>query len=133
MKCLTKKCNANALTNDKHCFFHSDKISDKEKKQARIKGGKARQIRVKSEFDIYKLRNINDVLILNEKLINDVLQNKIDLRIITGIAYNLNLQMKLIELHSIESKINSMEKIVIKLPESFNNYNYELQNKAQES
>ena len=112
MKCITKQCKANALKNSRQCFFHSDKITDEEKKQARIKGGKARQIRVNTEFDIYKLRSINDVLTINERLINDVLQNKISIQILTGIAYNLNLQLKLIEMESIEKRISELENTI---------------------
>ena len=113
MKCITKQCKANALRNGNHCFFHSDKITDEEKKQARIKGGKARQIRINTEFDIYKLRSINDVLILNERLINDVLQNKISIQILTGIAYNLNLQLKLIDTGLIEKRITAIENKIL--------------------
>ena len=112
MKCLTNLCNAAALRNDVHCYFHSDKITDEEKKQARQKGGEARKIRVSKDYENFELRNINDIIILNEKLINDVLQNKIDFRIISGIGYNLNLQMKLIQLETIESRISELEQRV---------------------
>ena len=112
MKCLTNLCNANALTSDVHCFFHSDKITDEEKRQARQKGGEARKIRVSKDYDNFELRNINDIIILNEKLINDVLQNKIELRFVTGIAYNLQLQMKLIQLETIDKRLAELEKFV---------------------
>ena len=112
MKCLTNLCNAAALTNDVHCYFHSDKITDEEKKQARQKGGEARKIRVSKNYDNFELRNINDIIILNEKLINDVLQNKIDLRIMTSTAYNLQLQIKAIQLETIENRISQIEQRV---------------------
>ena len=112
MKCLTNLCNAAALRNDVHCYFHSDKITDEEKKQARQKGGEARKIRVSKDYDNFELRNINDIIILNEKLINDVLQNKIELRFVTGIAYNLQLQMKLIQLETIDKRLAELEKFV---------------------
>ena len=112
MKCLTNLCNANALTSDVHCFFHSDKITDEEKKQARQKGGEARKIRVSKNYAHFEVRKINDIIILNEKLINDVLQNKIELRFVTGIAYNLQLQMKLIQLETIDKRLAELEKFV---------------------
>lgn len=112
MKCLTNLCNAAALRNDVHCYFHSDKITDEEKRQARQKGGEARKIRVSKDYDNFELRNINDIIILNEKLINDVLQNKIDLRIMTSTAYNLQLQIKAIQLETIENRISQIEQRV---------------------
>ena len=112
MKCLTNLCNAAALRNDVHCYFHSDKITDEEKKQARQKGGEARKIRVSKNYAHFEVRKINDIIILNEKLINDVLQNKIDFRIISGIGYNLNLQMRLIQLETIEQRLTKIEEFV---------------------
>lgn len=112
MNCKKNNCNALALKNDLYCYMHSKKISDVERHKARSKGGKRKVITVNSEFDNYELRSINDVLTLNEKLINDVLQNNIDLRIITGIAYNLNLQLKLIEMESIEKRISELENTI---------------------
>ena len=112
MKCLTNLCNANALTNDVHCFFHSDKITDEEKRQARQKGGEARKIRVSKDYENFELRNINDIIILNEKLINDTLQNKIPFQAMTSTAYNLNLQMRLIQLETIEQRLTKIEEFV---------------------
>ena len=112
MKCLTNLCNARALTNDVKCYFHSDKISDEEKRQARQKGGEARKIRVSKNYDNFEVRKINDIIILNEKLINDVLQNKIDFRIISGIGNNLNLQMRLIQLETVEQRLTKIEEFV---------------------
>ena len=124
MKCSYKKknkdtCKNNALKNDKYCYWHSGKISEAEKNMNRSNGGKQKQIKCNSDFPEYELKNIADVLKLNTVLINSVLQNKIDLRIATGIGYMLNLQMKAIELVSIEGKLFKMEDIIIELPKSF--------------
>ena len=124
MKCQFKKknkesCKNNALKNDKYCYWHSKKITEAEKNMNRSNGGKNKIIKCNSDFQEYELNNIADVLKLNAVLINSVLQNKIDLRIVTGIGYMLNLQMKGIELNSIESKLFKMEDIIISLPKSF--------------
>ena len=112
MKCLTNLCNANALTSDVHCFFHSDKITDEEKRQARQKGGEARRITISKNYDNFEVRKINDIIILNEKLINDTLQNKIPFQAMTSTAYNLNLQMRLIQLVTIEQRLTKIEEFV---------------------
>ena len=131
MICTFKKknketCKNNSLKNDKYCYWHSKKISEAEKNLNRSNGGRNKIIKCNSVFPEYELNNIADVLKLNAVLINSVLQNKIDLRIVTGIGYMLNLQMKGIELNSIESKLFKFEDIFISLPKSFNE-NYELQ------
>ena len=85
----------------------------------RSNGGKQKIIKCTGDFPEYELNNIAEVCKLNTVLINSVLQNKIDLRIATGIGYMLNLQIKAIELVSIESKLFKMEDIIIELPKSF--------------
>ena len=124
MKCQFKKknnqsCKNNSLKNDKYCYWHSSKVTEAEKNLNRSNGGKNKIIKCNSDFPEFELNNITDVCKLNASMVNSVLQNKIDLRIATGIGYLLNLQMKAIELHSIESKLFKMEDIIIELPKSF--------------
>ncbi|HMQ70120.1 MAG TPA: hypothetical protein PKA90_14160 [Ignavibacteria bacterium] len=120
MKCNFKKsnnevCKNNALLNDTKCYWHSKAIPESEKNMVRSAGGKNKIIKVRSNFLNHELNNISDVLKLNTLLINGVLQNKIDLRIATGITYMLNLQIKGIELSAIENKIHEMENMIIKI------------------
>ena len=117
MKCNFVKsnnevCGNNAMNEDEKCFWHSDKISEDEKNEQRSKGGKVRQTWIKTKFDNFELRNINDIIILNEKLINDTLQNKIPFQAMTSTAYNLNLQMRLIQLVTIEQRLTKIEEFV---------------------
>ena len=117
MKCNFVKsnnevCGNNAMNEDEKCFWHSDKISEDEKNLCRSNGGKVRQIRIKTEYENFELRNINDIIILNEKLINDTLQNKIPFQAMTSTAYNLNLQMRLIQLETIEQRLTKIEEFV---------------------
>ena len=126
MKCRYKKnnsetCKNNSLKNDKYCYWHSSKITEAEKNLNRSNGGKQKQIKCNTEFVEFEIESIKGVCKLNATLINAVLKNKIDLKIATGICYMLNLQMKAIELETIESKILKMEDVIIKLPESFEN------------
>jgi hypothetical protein len=126
MKCRYKKnnsetCKNNSLKNDKYCYWHSSKITEAEKNLNRSNGGKQKQIKCNTEFVEFEIESIKGVCKLNATLINAVLKNKIDLKIATGICYMLNLQMKAIELETIESKIFKMEDVIIKLPESFEN------------
>ena len=124
MKCRYKKnnsetCKNNSLKNDKYCYWHSSKVTEAEKNLNRSNGGKNKIIKCNSDFPEFELNNIADVCNLIASMVNSVLQNKIDLRIATGIGYMLNLQIKAIELVSIESKLFKMEDIIIELPKSF--------------
>ena len=126
MKCSYKKnnketCKNNSLKNDKYCYWHSSRVTEAEKNLNRSNGGKQKQIKCNTEFVEFEIESIKGVCKLNATLINAVLKNKIDLKIATGICYMLNLQMKAIELETIESKIFKMEDVIIKLPESFEN------------
>jgi molybdenum cofactor biosynthesis enzyme MoaA len=90
--------------------MHSKKISNAERHKARSKGGKNKIIKVNDEFENFELNNFADVRKLNAVLINRVLQNELDLRIATGVCYNLNLQMKLIQFETIEKRVSDIEK-----------------------
>jgi hypothetical protein len=116
MNCKQKKpngetCKNLALKNDKYCYWHSKKIPDKEKTEARSKGGKQKIIKVSGgAFPEMKLNSIEDILRLNSMIINGTLKNEVDLRISTGIGYLLNIQMKGIELSNFEKRISAIEK-----------------------
>ena len=117
MKCNFVKsnnevCGNNAMNEDEKCFWHSDKISEDEKNKQRSKGGKSKVIKCEVEFENFELNNFADVRNLNAVLINRVLQNELDLRIATGVCYNLNLQMKLIQFEIFENRISELEQRV---------------------
>ena len=97
------------MNEDEKCFWHSDKISEDEKNLCRSTGGKVRQIRIKTEYENFELTTIADVMKLNALLINEVLKNKISLRVLTGISYSLALQMRLIEVENIEKRLSLLE------------------------
>ena len=114
MKCNFVKsnnevCGNNSMIEDSRCFWHSDKISEDEKNLCRSNGGKVRQIRIKTEYENFELNTIADVMKLNALLINEVLKNKISLRVLTGISYSLSLQMRLIEVENIEKRLSLLE------------------------
>lgn len=66
-----------------------------------------------------ELKTIDDVMKVNSTVINKILKNDPELRFTSGINNLLNLQIKGIELQSIEKRIEDIEKITIKLPAEF--------------
>jgi hypothetical protein len=125
IKANKKKCNSYSMNDSDFCYLHNPEIKESEKQKHRKNGGlhSAIKINCDSDFEYYELNSIENIIQLNAVLINKVLNAKLDLRILTGIGYSLNLQMKLIDLHTIEKKLENIENIIIKLPTSFN---YEL-------
>lgn len=120
MKCKFKKSNGDtckniSLKSDRFCYWHSKKIPEAEKKMNRSNGGKNKVIKVNSEFEQCELNSISDVMKLNSVMINGVLNNELDLRIATGITYMLNLQIKGIELNTIEKRIDKIEQVNIRI------------------
>ena len=132
MKCKFKKsdkstCKNNALHNDRFCFWHSGKITDKKKTEARANGGSKKQIKCNTEFVEYDIQNIKGICELNATLINAVLKDKVSLKIATGICYMLNLQMKAIEIQNAQNKISNMPDVYITLPEAFEKVSKEME------
>lgn len=115
MKCTFKKSNGEtcknlSLKDDKYCYWHSKKIPDKAKREARQKGGKTKLIKVNCDnIPEFELNSIDGIIQLNSFVINQTLRNEIDLRISTGIGYLLNIQMKGIELSHFEKRISAIE------------------------
>jgi hypothetical protein len=55
MKCIFIKpngdqCEANAMTQSDYCYLHNPEISQEDKQLAKVKGGKARALVVKTEL-----------------------------------------------------------------------------------
>jgi len=114
MKCKFKKsngenCKSLSLKNDKYCYWHSKTIPDDVKQSDRSKGGKIKSIKVSGEFPDIDLNTIEDIMKLNSLMIKKILTNEVDLRVCTGIGYLLNIQIKCIELNSIEKRIDEIE------------------------
>lgn len=120
MKCNFKKSNGEncknlSLKEDKYCYWHSETIPEDVKQLSRSTGGKSKIIKVTGEFPEFELNTISDVLKLNSLMINKVLKNEADLRICTGIGYLLNLQIKCLELTTIEDRLDKIEQINVRI------------------
>lgn len=119
-----ENCKNQSLKDEKFCYWHSKTIPEVVKQDNRSKGGKNKAIKVSGDFPEFDLNTISDILKLNSVMINKVLKNEADLRVCTGIGYLLNLQIKCIELNTIEKRIDEMENLTvnIKLPKELENY-----------
>jgi hypothetical protein len=118
MQCETKKengvrCNNHAMNGDVCCYWHSLKIPEDEKNKKRAKGGRNKILEVvQTNFPKFKLNTVRDVMRLNSLMINSVLHNELDLRISTGLAYLLTLQLRCLELSNLEGRITKLESTI---------------------
>lgn len=120
MNCTFEKSNGETCKNlslkeDKFCYWHSAKVPETIKQQNRSAGGKNKIIKTDGSFPELNLNTISNIIKLNSLMINKVLKNEADVRICTGIGYLLNLQIKCIELSSVEDRLEKVEKIVVQV------------------
>lgn len=75
---------------------------------------------ITEDFPELDLKSIEDVVTLNSLMINKVLRNEIDLKSCGDINRLLNIQIRGIELFSIEKRLEDVEKkIIVTLPKEF--------------
>lgn len=103
-------CQANAMINNKYCYLHNPDITKREKQDAQSRGGKTKIIKVNEPMKkVIRTNNSKDITKLLSKMINDVLQDRLDLRIATGITYIANVLLKAFELSELEKRIDNIE------------------------
>lgn len=99
----------------KYCYLHNTDVSESSKNEARSKGGKQKIIKVLNPLkDNIKINNVNDINILITFLINEVLGNRLDLRVATGVTYMANCLLKVFEISDIEKRIDAIEQNIAK-------------------
>lgn len=109
------RCKSYSMQGSAFCYLHNSNISDKSKNEARSKGGKQKIIKVLNPLkDNIKINNVNDINILITYLINEVLGNRLDLRVATGVTYMANCLLKVFEISDIEKRIDTIERNITK-------------------
>lgn len=108
-RCAFPNCKANALKNDKFCFFHSQRPEIIEKqKQARIKAGKSR----KKHIDGRKIENVSDVLKILSEALNEV-RNSPTENVVSkarAIGFLANVCLTALEKGTFEERLTKLEK-----------------------
>jgi hypothetical protein len=110
-----EKCNALSIKNDKYCFAHSNNPEIIEKrKEAKILGGlNGRKQMLKPSKEFIEVKTPKDTLLLLEKTINDVRQNKIAVNQANCIGYLCNIITKIFEQEQLETRIAILERVVL--------------------
>jgi len=115
-KCQHKKpngqhCRANALTNDRFCFFHSP-AKTQERRQARRAGGVSRSRRVTvlpPDTEARRLKSPTDVCDLLGDTINQVRCGLMDSRIATTVGYLAGTLLRGLEHGQLDDRLTRIE------------------------
>jgi hypothetical protein len=102
-----KDCTAQAMHAAEHCYRHNPNISEADKREASIQGGKATQ--VLADAEPVTLRRVESIISLIESNINDVRTGKIDPRVSNAVVQNVNALLKVYELAIVDSRVRKLE------------------------
>lgn len=111
-----ESCNANAMKDSDYCFMHNPEVID-ERTEARIKGGSHKII--KPELDEIKIENVQDIIQLLAKTINEVRKGDIDTRRANCIGYLANYIIKAMEVGKLESEVEELYEKLVPKKDSF--------------
>jgi hypothetical protein len=115
-KCKHKKpngerCRANALTNDRFCFFHSP-TKNQERRQARSAGGVSRSQKMAvlpPDTEARRLQSPTDVCDLLGDTINQVRRGLLDSRIATAVGYLAGTLLRGLEHGQLDDRLTRIE------------------------
>lgn len=102
-----KDCTAQRMHGAEHCYRHNPAISEDDKREASIAGGKATQ--VLADAEPITLRRVESIISLIESNINDVRTGKIDARVSNAVVQNVNTLLKVYELAIVDSRVRKLE------------------------
>jgi len=117
MRCVYKKenggqCQANAMTNSDYCYMHNPDISEKEKMEAKIRGGSNRSMIIKNPLPELQIKKIPDVALLIVDTINRVRAGEMDVRVANCLGFLSDKLIKALEVSDLEERFEKLEQIV---------------------
>jgi len=102
-----KDCTAQRMHGAEYCYRHNPAISEDDKREASIAGGKATQ--VLADAEPITLRRVESIISLIESNINDVRTGKIDARVSNAVVQNITALLKVYELAIVDSRVRRLE------------------------
>lgn len=114
MKCIYLKpngeqCGANAMGSSDYCYLHNPEISQEEKQEARIKGGKIKNLVAIEALPPVKIEKTRDIMALLTETINQVRGGSLDCRVGNTIGYLAGVAIKAYEISELEERLERIE------------------------
>jgi hypothetical protein len=105
-------CQAKAIADSEHCYFHSTKIDESERKAAQSRGGKANAITIQNPLPPVSIQGVQDVVKLLESTINDVRAGQLDVKIGNCIGVLSGQLIKALEMANIATRLEVVERAI---------------------
>ena len=105
-------CQANSMKGCQFCFYHNPDISDQEKKQAQIKGGKGKNGKIKRVMPKMSIKTTQAVVVLIEDTINAVRGGQMDVRIANCLGFLSGHLIKALEASDITKRLELIEETI---------------------
>ncbi len=118
MKCISQAsngtpCDANAINGDKHCYFHSPKVSEEARRSAQSRGGRANEIRIKNPLPAIQISKVGDVVKLLEETVNLVRAGELDVKVANCIGVLSGHLLKALEVDTIANRVEIIERAIL--------------------
>ncbi len=118
MKCIFIKpngdqCEANAMTQSDYCYLHNPEISQEDKQLAKVKGGKARALAVKTALPELPIKTPNDTVTLMADTISRVRAGEMDIRVANCLGFLTDKLLKAFEVARLNDKVEFIERIIL--------------------
>ena len=117
MKCKFIKndetlCNANAMTDSYYCYLHNPEVSEEEKLNSQVKGGKGNKIKIMDPLEPVTVEKVEDVVKLLADTINRVRSGELDIKIANCIGYLSGHLTKAMEISELEQRLQTIERVI---------------------
>lgn len=118
MKCLSQKndgspCDANALSGDEHCYFHTTRVEESDRKDAQSRGGKGNLVKIENPLPPIGIKKVNDVVLLLEETINLVRSGQLDVKTANCIGALSGQLLKALEVDSVANRVEIIERAIL--------------------
>lgn len=114
MKCIYIKdngeqCKANSMSDSDYCYLHNPDISEEEKREAQIRGGKARGLTVTEPLRKISVSSGEDIFTLLDTTIQEVRDGELDPKVANTIGYLAGVMIRAYEVAKLERRVIDLE------------------------
>jgi hypothetical protein len=114
MRCIyikedKEQCKANSMSDSNYCYLHNPDISEEEKRDAQIRGGRNRSLALTEPLNKITVNSSEDIFTLLDTTIQEVRDGELDPKIANTIGYLAGVMIKAYEVAKLERKVLDLE------------------------
>lgn len=107
------QCNANAMRGLDFCYTHNPDISDKEKREAKQRGGQNRAVAISEPLPVLPIAEPNDAVLLIADTINRVRAGELDIRVANCLGFLSDKLLKAFEVSKLNDRVEIIERVIL--------------------